>query len=333
MRHVDRALELLVGDDRPAHDEVLVNRSGEENRILEGETDMRAQGPQGDVAHVDAVQQHAAFADVVEARHKVGERGLAAAGPPDQANRLPGFDDEVEVAKDPLVGLRISKTDASELETPTTALEGARAVPVRYLGPGVEHFVEALGGRLALLAHGQDPADGIHRPDQHEDVVHERDKASDRHPARDHVHATQEQNGDERKVGQEVELRPELGARLDPGEARHSNLARFVFKALLHQRHAPERFDDAHAGCHLLDGGGHVPCEVLEAARDHAVLVVEHVAEEGDRHHAEHDHERQLPIELQHQGEDDNERDDGLQEPDQPEAHETADRADVGDRS
>src|SRR6266851_361866 len=69
----------------------------------------------------------------------------------------------------------------------------------------------------------------------------------------------------------------------------------------------------------------------FDAPSDDLVLLVERVAEVRDRQHAQHRHDRELPVELRHQHEHDGERDDGLQEPDQPEAHEAAHRPDVGD--
>src|SRR5207249_9601305 len=55
--NVDRALQLLVRDHGAAHDEVLVHRSGEQDRVLERKTDVRAQRAQEDVPDVDAVEE------------------------------------------------------------------------------------------------------------------------------------------------------------------------------------------------------------------------------------------------------------------------------------
>ena len=112
-----------------------------------------------------------------------------------------------------------------------------------------------------------------------------------------------------------------------------SQQAGLVLESLLHQRHAAEGFDDPDAGGHLFDDRGQVALLVLEAARDDLVLVVEPVAEVGDRQHAGDDDERQLPVQAEHQDEDDGEGHDRLQEPDQAEAHEAAHGGDVGDGS
>jgi hypothetical protein len=72
---------------------------------------------------------------------------------------------------------------------------------------------------------------------------------------------------------------------------------------------------------------------VLQPARDGLVLIVKLVAEVGDGQHEDGHDDRELPVQLQHQDEDHCERHDRLQEPDEPEAHEAADRGDVGHRA
>jgi hypothetical protein len=211
-------------------------------------------------------------------------------------------------------------------------VDGSGLRPVGDLRAGVEHLAEALGRGAALLRHREDPADRVHRPDEHEDVVHERHQAADREPALDHAHSTEQQHGDEREVGQEVQLGPHLGAGAHTLDARLPDRARLFVEALLHERHPAERLDDAYAGRHLLDRGGQIAGHVLQAPRDDLVLVVKDVAEDRDRQHAHHHDQRELPVELRHQREDDDECDDGLHEPHEAEGDEPPHGADVGDR-
>src|SRR5450759_296438 len=213
------------------------------------------------------------------------------------------------------------------------ALERARAGMVGDLRPRVEHLVQALRCRLALLAHREDVTDRVHGPREHEHVVHERDQAADGQRPLHDVVAAEQQDRDQREVREEVDLCPQQRARLDPLEAHCSQQPGLVLEALLHQGHAPERLDDADAGGHLLDDRGEVTLLVLQAARDRLVLVMELVAEVSDGKHEQRHHDRHLPVELHHQYENDRERHDRLQEPDQPEAHEAADRGDIGDRA
>ncbi len=227
----------------------------------------------------------------------------------------------------------LPEADAAQLETTSWMVDGASLRPVGDLRPRVEDLAEALGRRPALLGHREHPADGVHRPDEHEDIAHERHEAADREPALDDAHAAEQQHGDKRQVGQEVQLRPHLGARSDALEACLADRARLLVETLLHERHATERLDDANSRRHLLDGRGQVAGHVLQATRDDLVLVVEDVAEDRDRKHAHHHDQRQLPVELRHQREDDDEGDDRLHEPHEAEGDKAAHGGDVGDRA
>ena len=173
------------------------------------------------------------------------------------------------------------------LQWPRTRLVGDLRVRV-------EHLVEPLRRGLAFLAHRQHPPDGVHRPDQHEDVVHERDQAADGQPALHHVQPAEQKHGGQRQVGQEVDGGPQRRPGPDPFEARGADQARLVLVALLHQRHPSERLDDPDARGHLFDGRGHVAGQVLQPARDDLVLVVKRVAEDRDRDHEQEDHQREL---------------------------------------
>ncbi len=205
--------------------------------------------------------------------------------------------------------------------------------PVRDLGPRVEHLVQPLHRGLALLAHREHPPEGVHRPGEHEDVAHEGHEAADGEPALDHVQATEQEHGRQSQVGQKVDLAPQLCTLLDAFEARRADGARLLLEAVLHQRRAPKRLDDADAGRHLLDGRRQVAGQVLQPPRYHLVLVLKDVARDRDRDHAQHDDERELPVELGHQDQHDRERHEYLQEPDQAKAHEPPDRVDVRDRA
>jgi hypothetical protein len=60
----------------------------EQERLLGDQGDLVAQGGQGQVAHVVAVDAHPPGADVVEARDQVQDGALAAAGRADQGDGL-----------------------------------------------------------------------------------------------------------------------------------------------------------------------------------------------------------------------------------------------------
>ena len=76
--------------------DVLAHAVAEQERVLEHDADRAANVAEVEVAHVDAVEQHASLVDVVEARDQPGDRGLPARGGTDQRDRLARPQHEVE---------------------------------------------------------------------------------------------------------------------------------------------------------------------------------------------------------------------------------------------
>ena len=74
---------LVVGRLLAPEADVARDRAGEQHRLLRDVADPGAQVLLPHLAHVDAVDEDAAFVDVVEARNQPGERGLARAGAAD----------------------------------------------------------------------------------------------------------------------------------------------------------------------------------------------------------------------------------------------------------
>ncbi len=98
LREPRDALDLGVAHLRAAERDVLAHGRREEERILRDDADLAAQRGERDVAHVDAVDEHAARVDVVEARHERGERRLARAGVADERDAsCPASSVEVEL--------------------------------------------------------------------------------------------------------------------------------------------------------------------------------------------------------------------------------------------
>ena len=86
--------------------DVAGDRAGEEHRLLRHEADPRAQVLLRHLADVDAVDQHAALVDVVEARDQAGERRLAGAGAADDRGHLAGLRRERHAGQRRLLGAR-----------------------------------------------------------------------------------------------------------------------------------------------------------------------------------------------------------------------------------
>ena len=89
--------DLFVGRIQPAVADVVHDRAGENEAVLQHDAHLGAQGVQRHLGDVVAVNQHAAGIDVVEARDQVHDRRLARAGRADKRDRLARLDVEVEV--------------------------------------------------------------------------------------------------------------------------------------------------------------------------------------------------------------------------------------------
>ena len=206
LRDEQRVVDLLIGRVGVAERDVLAHARREERRLFEADRDLAAQRPQRRVADVDAVDRHPAVRDVVEARHEHRQRRLARAREPDERDRLTRLDLEVDVAEDPLAVAGVPEVDA-----PRTAPSRRRAPSCTRLGRilharvAVEHLEHALGRGRRLLGHPEDPAERLDRPDDHQEVAHERDEAAERHrPAADRERADEQHRG-ERDAGQHVQ--------------------------------------------------------------------------------------------------------------------------------
>src|SRR5205085_4890923 len=111
----------------------------EEDRVLEGHPDLGPKRAQSQLAEVMAVERDAALADVVQAWHQGCQRRLAAAGPPDDGQRLAGDQVQVDVAQDPLLGPRVAESDALEPDPPAALPEPERSRPADDDGPCPQH--------------------------------------------------------------------------------------------------------------------------------------------------------------------------------------------------
>ncbi len=84
VRHLRRALDLLVRRARPAETDVLPHGVGEEKRILRHEPHLASQRLERHLADVPAVYENAARRRPVEIEEQGRERGLARAGAADE---------------------------------------------------------------------------------------------------------------------------------------------------------------------------------------------------------------------------------------------------------
>jgi hypothetical protein len=145
--------------------------------ILADERDIGAQGRQCELADVDAVEKYRAAVGQVETRHETRKRALAAAGMPDQRQRLARLDRDGDVDEGRLLSGFIGETDIAELQAAPRAADGARAgVRLRRL---VEQGEDARGSGDAPLQHRVDTGEALDGSEQHGHGGKETDEAAD----------------------------------------------------------------------------------------------------------------------------------------------------------
>ena len=134
---VRRRLDLVVGRVRPREADVVRDRPAEEERILQDDAELATVRAQPDVAEVSAVDAHGTPRRIVEARHELRSRRLAAARLADEGDAATRRDLELEAVDDRLRAVR--EDDAVEIEPTVDPPEVARAGSIDDVVLGVEH--------------------------------------------------------------------------------------------------------------------------------------------------------------------------------------------------
>jgi hypothetical protein len=106
VRRLGRAADLGVGGVRPGERDVLPQRAVEHRRVLRHVRDQAAQVGLAQPADVLAADQDPAGVDVRHPQQQPGERGLAAAGPADEADLRPAGHGQVEALEQRLARRR-----------------------------------------------------------------------------------------------------------------------------------------------------------------------------------------------------------------------------------
>ena len=97
--HLRRGDNILRRRVEPPVGDIVANRAGEEDGVLQDKTDLRAHAVELVVGDIHAIDQHPAGGRVVEARDEAEHGGFAAAGRAADADALAGLDREIDVAQ------------------------------------------------------------------------------------------------------------------------------------------------------------------------------------------------------------------------------------------
>ena len=165
----------------PSEGDVVVERAGEQERLVRHLADVGAEAGEGEVAYVVAVDEDRSAVDVVEAWEESGHGGLAASGPAHDGNRLAGLDDQVEAIQDcgrlPVRGPGVPERDVPELDPSPGGGEGSGPGPVDYRRLLVQDLVDAQGRGCRPLGLEQHEAE---HPERHRDHRHVRAECQQR---------------------------------------------------------------------------------------------------------------------------------------------------------
>ena len=318
-----RRPDLVVARLRPAEADVLGDGGAEEERVLVDDADVPAQVGQLQVADVLAVDEHGAAAGVVEPRHEVGERRLAAAGVADEGDGVTGRDLEahasqhrpVDVAEPDVVegdgagrprGLHRARGDELRRRQPERVPQRLRVRLLRHLERRVQHFVDPLAAGDRPLRQAGEPADDLRRVHEHHQVAVEGDQRAEAEVPLDHLPAAVVQQEGDGEVGDEGDERDVDGPHARRRDARLEDLVAAVAELDELVVLAREDAHDAAADHVLLGRRGHVGDLLLHVHEDRLQAEAEADRHQQQERHEGQRHQRQLPVQEE---QDDGDRD------------------------
>jgi len=184
LRQACRREDVLAAGVGPAVGDVVVQRVVEQHGVLRHDADGLAQAVLGHVAHVLAVDQYAAAADVVETEQQTRQGGFAAAAGADHGHLAPGGDREVHIEQDGALGV-VGEADVLEADGAVAHRQLRCAGAVGDLGWTVQQVEHLRHVRQRMLELGVDHAEEVERDEhlQHEGV--DQHQVAQRHAAVD----------------------------------------------------------------------------------------------------------------------------------------------------
>ena len=278
---------------------VLPDRSGEQEGLLEHQADLAAQGLPADVPDVHPADGDAPlpFSQVVQPVQQVDEGALSRAGPPQHREGGPLGDGEGHVLQHRLSAVAegdVVKDDvAGQLHIPGLG-------PVRLLR-GVEDVPHPVHGHPGLTHVAEHPAQGPHRPGQGAAVAHKGDEAPQGHAPLHRLHRAHQDHRHHLQAGEQGARRPVDGQQLAQADPELGKALVLLSEALLLEALPAKGPHHPHAGKVLLGAGGHRPLRLVGGLEPVGDLPVKnpggqpHNGDEGQGHqgqaqvHGKHD--------------------------------------------
>src|SRR6185312_5912157 len=285
--------------------DIVAHRAVEQHVLLQDHADLAAQP--GGVGHheVHAVDQYAPALRDVEPLYQLGDRALARARWPDDADRLAGGEIEGDIVQDFLPVDAIAEGDVIEADIATDRRQRGTGRGVARFGGRVEDVAEPENRKPRLVEVLPELRQPQHRRGNATGKDVEGHELPDRKRAADHEPGPEIQDGRGDDLAHELyELACSI-AETQHAEAR-SHVARELFlPAALHlrlDRHGLERLDT----CHALDQEGLVLSAALEFLVEPSAEQRRHAGRDRDieRERAQHDEAEQRRIDKHHRKED-----------------------------
>ncbi|CAA9321894.1 MAG: hypothetical protein AVDCRST_MAG40-1504, partial [uncultured Gemmatimonadaceae bacterium] len=170
-----RGLQAAVAD-------VVADGAREQEGLLVDDADLRPQAVEGQVAHVAAVEQHAAAGGVVEARQEAEQRALARPRRPDHRHAGAGGRVEGDVAQR-AAPAHVAEGDVLDGDRAGRAVDRHGPGALGDLGLRVEQVERAAQGDEPLLQGADGVGDGLERLVERGDVAHDHEQLADGHAA------------------------------------------------------------------------------------------------------------------------------------------------------
>ena len=150
LRRLARLDHILETGMRMRHDQIVVERAGEEHGFLRHHAEGGSQFIGRQMPDVLAVEIDLPFVRLVEAEQQFGQRALAAAGGAHQHRQVAGLQRQAEVAVEPGMMFRVAEGEMAEIDSARSLVLPARGQGMRFLRH-VENVAQALDGDVGLL--------------------------------------------------------------------------------------------------------------------------------------------------------------------------------------
>ncbi len=283
---------------RPAVPDVGPHAVGEQEAVLEHDTDALTEGVEGDVAQVRSAEPDRAVLHVVEAREQERHGRLARSRGTDEGERLARGHPQADVLEHGLVG-GVTERHVVELDVDGPGRERRRVRCVHDRRPRVDDLEHTEHAGLRLLADREQSREHPDRSDHHGQVGREREERAEGDRPLEREVATEAEDPDLSQRGKHLHERVVEAVEPDGAHPGGEEPPRRVVEAVELVLLLAEALDDADTGDRRLDDSGHLPHVLLgvPVRREELAAAFERHDPQGwtdeERHDRQHRRQRQ----------------------------------------